>query len=315
MSTRGKSSFPRTLAAPITARELIARVGEAPLSVSGDVGVQITAVAAYDDAAPGCVVFQKSRKADAARELAACPAALVIEAVPVPERVHGCAVHATDPTRWFVKALTALFPREHAAGIDASAQVSPLASLASGVRIEASVVIEDDVVVGARTRIAAGAVILSGTRIGEDCVIGAHTVIGEEGLATVPQDDRSLLVFPHLGAVLIGDRVEIGANGCIVRGILKDTIIGSGVKMANHVNIGHNCRIGEDCWISGHVMVCGSAVLERAVMVGARAVINNRITVGEGARVGLGSVVMRSVAAGSAVLGSPAAPVPFLRPF
>ena len=315
MSATRESSFPRMVSTPVAMRELIRRVGEQPVAVFGDLDVKITCVAAYDDATAGCLVFQKSTRQGIADDIAGSPATVVVAAVAVPQRKHGCVVQAADPTRWFVKALHVLFERKHAPGIDATAVVSRSAAVAPDVRIEAHAVIEDGVSIGARTVIGAGAVVRTGTRIGADCVIGPCTVIGEEGLATVPQEDRSLMKFPHLGGVVLGDGVEIGAHGSIVRGILKDTVIGDGVKMANHVNVGHNCVIGDDCWISGHVMVCGSAVLERAVMVGAGAVINNRVTIGERARIGLGSVVVRSVPAGVAMLGSPAAPVPFLRPF
>lgn len=308
------ASFPRALASPISARDLIARVDEAPLAIFGDIDVLVSAVAAYDDAASGCLVFQKSKRANIAEDIARCPAALVVTAVPA-KRAQGCAVQAADPARWFVKAISSLFPRVHEPGMDESARISSRATLGQDVRVEAFAVIEEEVEIGARTLISSGAVIARGSRIGAECVIGSNTVIGQDGLAAVSEIDQSLRVFPHLGGVLIGDAVEIGAHCCVVRGILKDTIVGSRVKMANHVNVGHNCRIGDDCWISGHVIVCGSAVLEAGVMVGAGGVINNRITVGKGARIGLGSVVIKSVPAGATVLGSPAVEVPILRPF
>jgi UDP-3-O-[3-hydroxymyristoyl] glucosamine N-acyltransferase len=308
-------TFPKQLPHPVTAAWLIERIDERVSGVFGDQGATISSVAAFDDAAPGSLVFLSDVSVGAAQKLEGCAATVVIAGIGAHGRSKGCLLQVEDPTRWFVKALRLLFPNETKPGIHSTAVVSPAAHLADGVRVGANAVIEDDVVIGPRTHIGCGVLVAVGVTIGADCRIGANSVIGEHGLAMVGEVDGSLLPFPHIGRVVIGNRVEIGANCCVVRGILKDTTIGNGVKMANHVNIGHNCKIGDDCWISGSTIICGSAVLESRVMIAAGSVIYNHLTIGAGARIGLGSVVMRPVERNTSVLGVPASTVPFLRSF
>jgi UDP-3-O-[3-hydroxymyristoyl] glucosamine N-acyltransferase len=307
--------FPIPLSAPMAVSQLIDQVDEPVLATLGDVEAQIESVAAFDDATPGSIVFLKEKKSRAATVIAESQATVVVSSEPASKNSPGCVLHVPEPARWFVKALRILCPENVKAEIHPSAIISPLAQLDSGVSIGPNAVIEDHVAIGQGTRIGAGTVVARGVRLGSECRVGANSVIGDQGLAMAIEDDGALLAFPHFGTVIVGDRVEIGSNCCIVRGILKNTEIGDGVKMANHVNIGHNCRIGDNCWLSGHAMVCGSAVLESGVMLAARSVIYNRITIGAGARVGLGSVVVKPVAANTTVFGVPAAVMPFMRKF
>lgn len=309
------TTFPADVKSPVTIAWLVDHVGEPILDLSGDPQSVVRSVASFEAAQTGTMVFYKDKRARARDTILSSPATAVIAAIGGVERDHGCVVHVAEPTRWFVRALRLLFPTDAKPAIHATASISPSSRLHGSVSIGAHCVIGDNVSIGRGSRLDHGVIVEAGCEIGSDCIIGANSVVGGQGLAMVGETDGSLLAFPHLGSVKIGDRVEIGAQCCLVRGILQDTIVGNGVKIANLTNIGHNCRIGDDCWISGRVIVCGSAVLEPRVMVGAGAVIYNHLTIGAGARIGLGSVVVRPVAAKTAVFGVPAAVVPFLRDF
>ncbi len=310
-----QSSFPRPLRKPVTVSELLAQVDVRPIMVIGDRDTVITAVAALDDAVPGCLAFWSGTRPRAVEQIMASGASVVVVAVEPPEYANRCFIRVDAPMAWFVSALRMLFPTEDSKGIHPTAYVGGDVELGEGVEIGAFAVIGDGVSVGAQTRIGGGVTIFDKTVIGARCVIQANSTVGGAGLATVRDATNHYENFPHLGRVRIQDDVEIGLNCCVVRGILKDTIIGCGTRVANLVNVGHNCVIEEDCWISGNVVLCGSITLERDVMVGAGALINNHVRVGAGARIGMGSVVTKNVPEGSSVFGVPAEPLPTMRPF
>jgi UDP-3-O-[3-hydroxymyristoyl] glucosamine N-acyltransferase len=111
---------------------------------------------------------------------------------------------------------------------------------------------------------------------------------------------------PHLGRVVLGDDVEVGANTTIDRGSTGDTVIGAGSRLDNLVQIGHNVRLGRCCVVVAQVGIAGSAVLEDFVQVGGQAAIAGHIRIGQGARLGAQAGVMSDVPVGAEVVGSPA---------
>lgn len=183
--------------------------------------------------------------------------------------------------------------------IDAGAEIDPTAYIEAGcvvgkaiigkyTYIKANVVIEDDVV------------------IGDNCVIQSGAVIGTDGLGCSREIDGTLVKFPHLGGVKIGNNVEIGANTQIARGALSDTIIMDGCKINALSLISHNCIIGRNVWINGNVMLAGSVHIEDNVTIFAKAVIRDQRKVGKNAIIGMGSVVTKDVPENEIWFGSPA---------
>jgi UDP-3-O-[3-hydroxymyristoyl] glucosamine N-acyltransferase len=134
-----------------------------------------------------------------------------------------------------------------------------------------------------------------GVRIGQD---GFGFAMGREGHLKVPQ----------IGRVIIQDDVEIGANSCIDRGALKDTIIGEGTKIDNLVQIGHNVVIGRHCVIVGQCGISGSSQLDDFVVMGGQAGIVGHIRVGAGAQIAGASHVKDNLPPGARVAGTPARP-------
>lgn len=300
----------------MTVREIIAAIDEPVTACIGDDATPFSSVGALDNASQHSFVFCNAPARRIENALDQTPAAVVVVGHPVEERPDRCFIQVTDPMRWYVQAIHHLFPDAGPQGlIHPSAVVGTGASIGINTEIGQNAVIEDGAVIGANTRIAAGAVICGNSVVGDRCTIGINSCIGSSGLAVARTDEYTAISFPHLGETLIGDDVDIGANTTIVRGILKDTIIGRGTKIANQVNVGHNCTVGEDCWISARAVLCGSVDVGARAMIGVGGLIYNRVSVGEGARVGLGSVVIKPVKPGDSVFGVPAKPIPYMRQF
>ena len=174
-------------------------------------------------------------------------------------------------------------------------------------RIAGHVVIGEGVVVGDETTIGHGAS-LSHCLIGKRCQLHAGVRIGNRGFGFALDPDGYLDV-PQLGRVILGDDVEVGANSTIDRGAGPDTTVGSGTKIDNLVQIGHNVQIGERCVLVAQSGVAGSTRLENHVVLAAQAGLAGHLTIGQGAQIAAQSGVMRDVAAGQKMFGSPAMPI------
>jgi UDP-3-O-[3-hydroxymyristoyl] glucosamine N-acyltransferase len=179
--------------------------------------------------------------------------------------------------------------------------------IGKGVIIYPNVTILDKTMIGDYTTIWSGAVIRERSVIGSHCIFHINVSIGADGFGYRPSDDgRGLVKIPHIGNVVIGNGVEIGANSCVDRGKFSSTILGDGCKIDNLVQIGHNCVLGRSCIMAGSSGLAGSVTLGDGVVIGGSASIKDHTTIHSGATVGAGSGVISDVAAGKTVLGYPA---------
>jgi len=209
--------------------------------------------------------------------------------------------------------------------IHAAAVIDPSAKIGKGSRVGAGCYVGKDVVLGENVTLYPNVTVLDGTTIGdhttvwsgtiirERSVIGSHCIfhnnvsIGADGFGYRPSDDgRGLVKIPHIGNVVIGNGVEIGANSCVDRGKFSSTILGDGCKIDNLVQIAHNCILGRSCIMAGSSGLAGSVTLGDGVVIGGSASIKDHTTIHSGATVGAGSGVMNDVQAGKTVLGYPA---------
>lgn len=214
--------------------------------------------------------------------------------------------------------------KQPTAGIDASAKISPSAKIGAncfigahvvigdnvvigdGCIIEPNVVIEHDCRIGHRTRIGNNASI-SYAVIGDGCYIYTGARIGQDGFGFQVMNGQHHRI-PQLGRVIIGNDVEIGANACIDRGALDDTVIGDGSRIDNLVQIAHNDRLGRGCVVVAQVGIAGSCTLGDYVVLGGQVGLADHLSIGSGAQIAAQSGVMRDVDAGSVVMGSPCVP-------
>jgi UDP-3-O-[3-hydroxymyristoyl] glucosamine N-acyltransferase len=208
-------------------------------------------------------------------------------------------IETDAPYLYFAK-LTQWWKSRHAAsspvGIHPSAVVDPRAQIDSSASIGALCVIGAGVRIGAHTRLASRVTVADGCAIGERCILHSGVVIGADGFGYAPRQDQSWEKIEQLGAVRIGDDVEIGANTCIDRGALDDTIIEDGVKLDNLIQIGHNVRIGKHTALAGNAGVAGSATIGAYCTVGGGAVILGHLTIADHVHISASTTVTRSIA-------------------
>lgn len=195
------------------------------------------------------------------------------------------------------------------AQVHPSAVVEPSADIGSGVTVGPLCYIGAGVCIGKDSTISAGCT-LQNCSIGSRVLLHPGVRIGQDGFGFLVSDDNA----PHekkpqeLQAI-VGDDVEIGANSTVDRGSWRDTRIGSGTKIDNLVQVGHNVQIGERCLIAAQVGIAGSVTFGNQVLVGGQSGIVQHITIGDGARIAAKSGVIRSVPAGIDVGGLPAVPI------
>jgi UDP-3-O-[3-hydroxymyristoyl] glucosamine N-acyltransferase len=174
------------------------------------------------------------------------------------------------------------------------AYVGPGAVLGEGAVVGAQAHVGRDAVVGAFTRLMPRATLLDGCRIGARGLVHGGAVIGADGFGFAASAGTWVKI-EQLGAVVIGDDVEIGANTCIDRGALEDTVIEDGVKLDNLVQIGHNVRVGAHSAFAGCVGVAGSAKIGRHCTAGGGAIILGHLELVDHVHVTAATVITRSV--------------------
>ncbi|MDE2075933.1 MAG: UDP-3-O-(3-hydroxymyristoyl)glucosamine N-acyltransferase [Burkholderiales bacterium] len=186
------------------------------------------------------------------------------------------------------------------AEIEPGVVVGPLAVVESGARIGsgaiigAHTVVGPRAVVGAQTRLAPHVTVGADCHIGQRCIIHSGVVIGADGFGFAPHKGQWIKI-EQLGAVRIGNDVEIGANTCIDRGALDDTLIGHGVKLDNLIQVGHNVQIGDHTAMAGCVGIAGSTRIGSGCTIGGAAMILGHLTLADGVHISAATVVSSSI--------------------
>lgn len=211
-----------------------------------------------------------------------------------------------DPKLAFIRVVGHFFaalseitlPRHGQSPIAADAVVGRDVILGHGVVIGPKVRLGDGVSIGANTVIA-NAEVAAGVRIGCNCTIGLP------GFGYEKDDSGAYWRFPHLGGVRIEAEVEIGSNTCIDRGSLGDTVIGQGSKIDNLVHVAHNVVLGRNTVVIANTMLGGSVSVGDGAWLAPSVTIMNQASIGVGATLGLGTVVLKDVAPGQVIVGNP----------
>ncbi|MAV55947.1 MAG: UDP-3-O-(3-hydroxymyristoyl)glucosamine N-acyltransferase [Candidatus Pelagibacter sp.] len=165
-------------------------------------------------------------------------------------------------------------------------------------------ILEQNVVIGDNCKIGNN-VIIKHSIIGKNTNILDGAIVGKKGFGFFPGKLKNIR-YPHIGAVIIGNNVEIGCNNTIDRGSLSNTIIGDGTFLDNQVHIAHNVKIGKNCIITGQVGFAGSSIIGNNVMIGGQAGISGHLIIGDKVQIGGGSGVIKNIPSNTKVMGYPA---------
>jgi UDP-3-O-[3-hydroxymyristoyl] glucosamine N-acyltransferase len=303
-------------------KQLASRLG---LEFRGDGDAEILMPAPIEAAAPGTLIFVANEKY--APMLQNTHAACVI----VPEQFAAQAkcpvLISANPYYHFARSLEIFFPPHRpAAGIDSSARVAADASIGDGASIGALSVIGSGVRIGKNAVIHANVTIYPGVTIGDDfvchsqasiregAVIGNRVtilngaVIGADGFG-YGEHDGGLFKIPQVGTVVLEDDVEIGANSTVDRATIGATILHRGVKLDDHVHIGHNCEIGEYSRFAAQVGIAGSTKIGKWCQFGGQTGCADHATIGDRVLVVAQSGIHNNVASDTIVAGTPAVEV------
>jgi UDP-3-O-[3-hydroxymyristoyl] glucosamine N-acyltransferase len=275
----------------LTLGEIASRLGG---RVAGDPGTPIRQVGSLERAGAGDITFLSHPKHRA--KLAATRASAVIVSVEAENLTELPRIVCEAPYLYFARVSQLFNPlTTQPAGVHPSAVIGKEVRLGARVSIGAGCVIGDGVSIGDDSCLYPRVVVYPGCSLGERVSLHSGVVIGADGFGIAQDDAGRWVKIPQIGAVRIGNDVEIGANTTIDRGALDDTLIEDGVKLDNQIQIGHNCRVGAHTAMAGCAAVAGSADIGRHCTIGAAALILGHLKLADHVHVSAGTVISRSI--------------------
>lgn len=281
---------------------------------------EVSSGALLSQSQPGQICFLENKRLKEQALTAKATACFVTERLA--ETVgaqHIIPIVTKTPRAHFARAMNKLASQKTLSTSEGEAKIAKTASVHSSAVIGAGAVIDEGVdiapyaIIGPGVHIGAGTSIgshadISCAIIGKDCKVKPAAVIGGAGFG-VTGDETGMLDIPHLGRVIIGDRVSIGSQSCVDRGQIGDTIIEDDVKIDNLVQIAHNCTIGAGTVIAGHTGISGSCVVGKNVQMGGNVGLADHLKVGDGASIAARAGVMHDIPVGEVWSGIPAMPI------
>ena len=275
--------------------QLIAALGG---DLLGGAEIRIARIAPLDEADGQSISFLANPRYQA--QLGTTRAACVIVSPSMAEAAaaRGAAIVTPDPYLYFARLTqwwaARLRPLPKAVEIGPLAVIEAGAVIGDHARIGAHSVVERGASVGAHTRLAPRVVLGYGCRIGARGLVHSGAVIGADGFGFAPSKSGYVKI-EQLGNVTIGDDVEIGANTCIDRGALADTVIEDGVKLDNQIQIAHNVHIGRNTAMAGCAAVAGSTKIGANCTIGGAANIIGHLVIADGVHISAATTVTRSI--------------------
>jgi UDP-3-O-[3-hydroxymyristoyl] glucosamine N-acyltransferase len=269
----------------------------------GDPGQEIRSIAPLESATSQDLSFLSHPKYGALLSASKAGCVVVGPAMLAAAKLRGACIVADQPYLYYAR-LTQVWKRNQSAElaragaalpqIHPSAVIDPTATIHPEASIGPLCVVERYAHVGAFTVLKSRVTVGENCRVGARCILHSGVVIGADGFGFAP-NEGAWEKIEQLGAVRIGDDVEIGANTCIDRGALSDTVIEDGVKLDNLIQIGHNVRIGKHTALAGCAGVAGSASIGAYCTVGGGAVVLGHLNITDHVNISAASVVTKSI--------------------
>lgn len=296
-------------------------------NVEGDSSASVSSFAKIEEAVSGQLAFLANPKYEEYLYKTDASVIIINEGQQVKGEIRGALIRVPDAYSAFAQLMAAYqkMVAQQLTGIEQPSYISKTARIGENVYIGAFAYIGDNAVIGDHAKIhpqayvgqnatvGAYSVIQPGVKICHDCVIGSHvvvhagSVIGSDGFGFAPQADGTYRKVPQIGNVVVEDHVEIGANACIDRATMGSTLIRSGAKLDNLIQIAHNVEVGMHTVIAAQSGISGSTKLGNHVQIGGQAGIVGHITIADGSRINAQSGVSKSIKTpNSAVTGTPA---------
>ena len=290
-------------------------------SVIGDPKIMIDGVSPIDNAESGTITFIANSKYEKFLDVTNA-SAIISDNKDLISKKNGIVVN--NPKLAIAKLLDYFSPNtdqntgvHDSSIIDTSAIIGQNTSIGANTVIEADVIIGNNVVIGSNNVISNNVIIGSYTNIksnihlypksevGESCIVHSGCVIGADGYGYITLDDIHTKI-PHIGKVIIGNNVEIGANCTIDRGTIGDTIVNDHCKFDNGVQIAHNVVIGKGCLLTAHVTIAGSTKIGEFCVFGGQSGAIDNITIGDRSTFACYTAVTKDLKGGRVYSGAPA---------
>ncbi|MBI4838625.1 MAG: UDP-3-O-(3-hydroxymyristoyl)glucosamine N-acyltransferase [Nitrospirae bacterium] len=304
-------------------RELSELVGG---KVSGDAELDITGVSGLKEAGKGEIAFLADKKNSKDVQTTKASALITKEGIIKDGEFSGSLLIVENPYLIFAKALEVFYKKPFKSiGVSNKAVIGSDVSLGKEVSIYPyayiggkvvigqrvtifpNVFIGDNVSIGDDTVLYPNVTIREGVKIGSGVTVHSGAVIGSDGFGYV-QEKGGHYKIPQVGGVIIEDNVEIGAGVTVDRATVGNTIIGSGTKIDNLVQVGHNVKIGENCIIIAQAAIGGSVEIGDGVIISGQAAIRDHVKIGSRAIIVGQSGIGRDIPEGQIFSGSPAIP-------
>lgn len=286
--------------------DLIAFLGDKVINVDGDITeVFIDNLAEVERVTETTLDWIKSSKSNK-QEIAVQSKARVLLVDDTVASIPGkTLIHVKNPKLVLAQIGNHFFVEPWLPGIHPTAIIHPEAQIGADCYIGPYAVI-GKAVIGNNTYIDSHVRIYDGVKIGHNCEIKAGAVLGGAGFGYEKDADGNRYHFPQLGQLIIGNNVDIGANTCIDRGSLSDTVIGDYSKVSKLCLIAHNNKIGNNVEITGASMLSGSNVIGDNVWIAPNSSIRGWVHIEDGATIGMGAVVVKDIPANETWVGNPA---------
>ncbi len=295
--------------------------------VEGDASVKVASFGKIEEASAGQLTFLANPKYEEYLYTTDASVVVINEQFELKQPVKATLIRVTNAYSSFAVLLETYqqIKSDSLTGIEQPSFISPSAVIGKNAYIGAFAYIADGAVLGDNVKVYPNAYVGSNVRIGDNstlfpgvyvyhnCIIGKHvyihsgTVIGSDGFGFAPQQDGSFKKIPQLGNVVIEDYVEIGSNATIDRATLGSTVVKSGSKLDNLIQIGHNVEVGNNSIIAAQAGVSGSTKIGNNVMIGGQAGIVGHISIADGSKINAQSGVSKTIKnPHTTVTGSPA---------